>query len=170
MSGKPDMHKRQSIVLIGMPGAGKSTVGPILAEMTGLAFIDTDELVKKQDSRALKDIVAQDGYEKFLELQRKIIISCGIKQNVVATGGGVVKDDELMRYLKDIGKIVYLRQSFDTLELRLAPGRKLVRTQGQTFRQLFDERDPLYINYADKIIDCGDKKPADIAGEIYSQL
>ncbi len=170
MNGKLDMHNRKSIVLIGMPGAGKSTVGPILSEMTGLAFVDTDELVKNQDGRALKDIVAMDGYEKFLELQRKIIIACGIRQNVVATGGGVVKDDELMRYLKDTGKVVYLGQSFDTLEQRLVPGRKLVRSQGQTFRQLFEEREPLYINYADIIIHCGDKKPDDIAGEICSQL
>ncbi len=159
-----------SIVLIGMPGAGKSTVGPILAGMTGLAFIDTDDLVKKQDGRELKDIVAQDGYARFLELQRNIVTSCGIRQNVVATGGGVVKDHELMKHLKNAGKVVYLRQSFETLEQRLAPGRKLVRSQGQTFRELFEERDPLYINYADYIIDCRDKEPDEIAREIYSQM
>lgn len=159
-----------NIVLIGMPGTGKSTVGPILARMTGLAFVDTDDLVKRQDGRELKDIVAQDGYERFLELQRNIIISCGLRQNVVATGGGVIKDNELMKYLKDAGKVIYLRQSIETLEQRLAPGRKLVRSKGQTFRELFEERDPLYIDYADNIIDCGDKKPEEISREIYSQL
>jgi shikimate kinase len=159
-----------NIVLIGMPGAGKSTVGPILAGMAGLAFVDTDDLVKKQDGRELRDIVSQDGYERFLELQRKIITSCGIKENVVATGGGVVRDKELMGYLKDTGKVVYLRQTFETLEQRLAPGRKLVRSQGQTFKELFEERDPLYIKYADNIIDCGDKKPEEISREIYSQM
>ena len=166
----PDASNCGSIILTGMPGAGKSTVGPILSEMTGLTFVDTDELVKRQDGRELKDIVAQDGYEKFLDLQRKIIMSFGIRQNIAATGGGVVKDDELMRYFKSTGSVVYLKQVFETLEKRLAPGRKLVRSQGQTFRELYEERVPLYIKYADKIIDCGDKMPTDIAKEIYSQL
>lgn len=168
MSTTPGALNCDSIILTGMPGAGKSTVGPILSEMTGLAFIDTDELVKSQDGRDLKEIVAQDGYERFLAIQRKIVMSCGIRRNIVATGGGVVRDDELMRYFRSVGSVVYLRQVLETLEKRLAPGRKLVRTQGQTFRELFYERDPLYVKYADKIIDCGEKIPTVIAREIYS--
>lgn len=170
MSTKSDAANCGSIILTGMPGAGKSTVGPVLSKLTGLAFIDTDELVKEHDGRALRDIVEQEGYEEFLRIQREIIVSCEIGQNIVATGGGVVRDDELMRYFSSAGRVVYLKQDFSTLEKRLAPERKLVRPQGQTFRELFEERNPLYIKYADKIIDCGDKTPTEIAWEIYSQI
>lgn len=156
----------KSIILIGMPGAGKSTVGPCLASKLGLPFADTDELVKKSDGRSLKEIVAADGFQAFLDLQQKVIFKAKLNRCIIATGGGVVKSDQLMQYFKSIGTIIYLKQEFEVLEKRLAPGRKLARADGQTFRQLFEERQPLYLEYADRWIDCADKAPEEIVGEI----
>lgn len=159
----------KSIILIGMPGAGKSTIGPLLAEITGFGFVDTDELIKRCDGRDLRDIVAAEGREKFLEIQDRSIMSEEFSGCVIATGGGVVMSDRLMRYLKSLGTVIFLKQDFDTLEQRLAPGRRLAGTGGQTFRMLFDERMPLYIRFADRIVDCEGKTPEKIVQEIIEE-
>lgn len=164
--------KISNIILIGMPGAGKSTIGPLLAEKLDLAFEDTDILIKKCDGRELRDIVGEDGFEKFLCIQQKVIMSKVLKGCIIATGGSVIKSAALMQYLKDIGRIVYLKLDFNILEQRLAPDRRLARVNGQTFEQLFAEREPLYIKYADSIIECKDKTPEKIVleiAEIYSK-
>jgi shikimate kinase len=154
------------IILIGMPGAGKSTVGPLLAQKKGLIFKDTDAIVKQMDGRDLKTIVAEDGFEAFLDIQQKVILSQELKNCVVATGGSVIKSDTLMQFLKRFGTIIYLKVDFKVLEQRLAPERKLARAGGQSFRQVFEEREPLYIKYADSIIDCTGKIPDEIVIEI----
>ncbi len=159
----------RNIILIGMPGAGKSTVGALLAQKLGRAFVDTDELVRKFDGRPLRDIVAEDGQKRFLEIQNAAIIPFKFSNCIIATGGGVVKSDELMQYLKKSGTIVYLKQDPDILETRLAPGRKLVRPDGQAFRSLFEERDPLYMKYADHVVYCAAKSPEKIAMEIINE-
>lgn len=156
----------KNIILIGMPGAGKSTIGPLLADKLNLSFKDTDVIVKESDGRELRDIVTEDGFETFLGIQQKAIMSHELKECVIATGGSVVKSADLMLHFKSIGKIVYLRQDIYTLEQRLAPDRKLARANGQTLRQLFEEREPLYIKYADSIIDCTDKTPEEIVAVI----
>lgn len=157
----------ESIILIGMPGAGKSTVGPLLAEKMGLKFVDTDAIIEKSDGRKLRDIVAEDGYEAFLDIQQKIIKSWKFSSCVIATGGSVVKSEALMGYLSSIGRIIYLKVDVSILEQRLAPGRKLARTDGQSFRELFEEREPLYEKYAECIINCTDKSREEIASEIF---
>lgn len=156
----------KNIILIGMPGAGKSTIGPLLAEKLGLSFEDTDIIIKKNDGRELKTIVEEDGFERFLDIQQKIIMSQELKDCVIATGGSVVKSIALMQHFKSIGRIVYLKLDVHTLELRLAPDRRLARASGQTYRQLFEEREPLYIKYAESIIDCTGKTPEEIVCEI----
>jgi shikimate kinase len=157
---------KKSIILIGMPGAGKSTIGPLLADRLGMPFEDTDVLVRQKDGRELKKIVMEDGFEKFLEIQQKIILSSGLKHTVIATGGSVIKSDGLMRHFQEIGTVVYLKVGFDLLEQRLAPDRKLARAGGQTFRQLFDERVPLYLKYAAYVVECSGRIPEDIMEEI----
>jgi shikimate kinase len=156
----------ESVVLIGMPGAGKSTVGPLLADKMGVPFQDTDTLIRREDGRELKTIVAEDGFKAFLAMQQKIIMSCDLEKCVVATGGSVIKSDLLMRHLKSIGMVVYLKYEFETLERRLAPDRRLARAGGQSFRQVFEEREPLYEKYADRVIDCTGKTPDEIVNEI----
>lgn len=157
---------RRSIILTGMPGAGKSTVGPLLARKLGLPFEDTDAIIKQKDGRELKAIVSEDGFEMFLDIQQRVILSQDLKECIVATGGSVIKSDVLMQYLKSIGTVIYLKYDFQVLEQRLAPDRRLARAGGQTFRQVFEEREPLYIKYADSIIDCTGKAPDEIVKEI----
>ncbi len=156
----------KNIILIGMPGAGKSTIGPLLAEKLGLSFKDTDSILKEIYGRELRDIVAEDGFEAFLRIQQEVIMSLKLENSVIATGGSVVKNVALMQHFGHIGTIVYLKVNIKTLEQRLAPGRKLARANGQSFGQLFEEREPMYIKYADRIIECADRTPEEIACEI----
>jgi len=156
----------RNIVLIGMPGSGKSTVGPLLAQKAGMDFVDTDQLMKDADGRDLGDIVKEDGYERFLELQQQIITSKSFRNHVIATGGSVVKSEGLMRYFRESGTVIFLDESPEVLENRLDPGRRLARIQGQTFREVYMERRPLYIKYADRIIDCVGKTAEEIVQEI----
>lgn len=166
MTGENGLGLSENIILIGMPGAGKSTIGPMLAEKLGFDFADTDVIVKNADERALKDIVAEDGLEKFLEIQKTVIMSVAFERSVIATGGGVVKSAELMRHFKNIGRIIYLKQDLEILERRLKPGRRLAREAGQPFNALFEEREPLYSGYADHIIYCCKKTTERIVQEI----
>ena len=156
----------KNIILIGMPGAGKSTIGPLLAEKLGFSFEDTDTMIHKSDGRYLKDIVKEDGFETFLDIQQKVIMSQEFRNHVIATGGSVIKSRHLMQYFKSIGMIIYLMIDFNTLEQRLAPDRRLARAGGQTFRDVYEEREPLYKKYAECIIDCTNKTPEEIVRKI----
>lgn len=160
----------KSVILIGMPGTGKSTVGPLLADKLGLMFVDTDAIIERSDGRRLRDIVAQDGCEGFLDIQQKVIKSRKLAGCVIATGGSVVKSEALMGYLGRLGRIIYLKADAGILEQRLAPGRKLARAGGQSFREVFAERGPLYEKYAEFIIDCSGKNPEEIASEAAGAL
>ena len=161
-----DPCKRLSIILIGMPGAGKSTVGPLLAKHLGYVFKDTDILVKEFDGRALRDIVLQDGYEAFMKIQDSALISGLSGGCVIATGGSVIKSPKLMSYLKSLGRIIYLKLDAEALEKRMKPDRRLARADGQTYKQVYEEREPLYTKYADRVIECDGKNPLEITDEI----
>jgi len=155
-----------NIILIGMPGSGKSTVGPLLAQKTGKNFADTDEIIRNAAGRELSEIVRSEGHVRFLELQERIISSMSFLDHVIATGGGVVKSDRLMQFFRRTGTVIYLDEELSTLEKRLAPGRRLARAEGQTFMAVYEERKPLYIKYADHIIDCRGKTADEIVTEI----
>ena len=155
-----------NLILIGMPGSGKSTVGPVLAERTGKDFVDTDSIVKAADGRELRDIVREEGYERFLELQQSVIMSHRFSNCVISTGGGVVKSSSLMKYMKRSGTVIFLDEEPDVLEGRLAPDRRLVRKEGQSFRDVYQERRPLYLEYSDIVIKCTGKTIEDIVREI----
>lgn len=155
-----------NIILIGMPGSGKSTVGPFLAQKAGMDFVDTDSIIKAAAGRELRDIVREEGYERFLELQQQIISSQQFMNCVIATGGGVVKSSDLMQFLKKTGTTIFLDEDPDVLERRLAPERRLARAEGQTFRDTYEERRPLYLKYADLIIVCTGKTIEEIVREI----
>lgn len=142
---------KDNIVLIGMPGVGKSTVGVILAKMIGYQFTDADLLIQKQEGKLLHEIIAEKGTDGFIEIEERVNASIEASHTIIATGGSVVYGKKAMEHLSCIGTVVYLKVPYDTLEKRLEDikGRGVVLKQGQTLRTLYDERTPLYEKYAD---------------------
>lgn len=142
---------KDNIVLIGMPGVGKSTVGVILAKMIGYQFTDADLLIQKQEGKLLHEIIAEKGTDGFIEIEECVNASIEASRTIIATGGSVVYGKKAMEHLKQIGTIVYLKVPYDTLVKRLEDikGRGVVLKEGQTLKTLYDERTPLYEKYAD---------------------
>ena len=142
---------KNNIVLIGMPGVGKSTVGVILAKVLGYQFVDADLLIQKSEGKLLKDIIAEKGTDGFIEVENRVNASIKAENTIIATGGSVIYGKEAMAHLKEIGTVVYLHVPFTTLEKRLADikGRGVVLKEGQTLYDLYLERTPLYEKYAD---------------------
>ena len=150
---------KDNIVLIGMPGVGKSTVGVILAKELGFQFVDSDLLIQRQEKRLLKQIIEEDGIDGFIEIENQVNRSIKTRSAVIATVGSVVYGREAMENLKGIGKIVYLRLSYEALKQRLGNlhGRGVIVRKGQTLLDIYQERIPLYEQYADLVIDEEDK-------------
>ena len=144
-----------SIVLIGMPGAGKSTVGVVLAKRLGYHFMDSDLLIQEREGRLLHEIIEQEGDEGFLAIENDVNRSLQLERTVIATGGSAVYGKEAMEHLGKIGTIVYLKISYEELQRRLGnlKDRGVVLREGQDLRGLYDERTPLYERYADMVID-----------------
>ena len=142
---------KDNIVLIGMPGVGKSTVGVILAKMIGYQFTDADLLIQMQEGKLLHEIIAENGTDGFIEIEERVNASIEASHTIIATGGSVVYGKKAMEHLSRIGTVVYLKVPYDTLEKRLEDikGRGVVLKEGQTLRTLYDERTPLYEKYAD---------------------
>lgn len=146
---------KSNIVLIGMPGVGKSTIGVILAKVLGYQFIDTDLVIQKEEGKLLKDIIAKVGPEGFIEVENRINASIEAENAIIATGGSVIYGRKAMEHLSTIGTIIYLSLPFEELEKRLSDikGRGVVLKEGQTLKDLYYERTPLYEKYADIVID-----------------
>ena len=140
-----------NIVLIGMPGAGKSTVGVLLAKTLGYAFLDTDLVIQEREGRLLQDLVDELGVEAFLDREADAICSVDCDRTVIATGGSVVCRDGAMEHLKDLGRIVYLQLPLEELERRLhnISTRGIAMAPGETLAHIYDYRSPLYQKYAD---------------------
>lgn len=145
----------KNIVLIGMPGVGKSTVGVILAKELGYNFVDSDLIIQTNEKRLLSEIIEQEGIDGFLKIENQVNASLCVQKAVIATGGSVVYGYEAMEHLKKIGNIIYLKLSYQALEKRLdnLEGRGVVVKSGQTLRNIYDERTPIYEKYANYIID-----------------
>lgn len=144
-----------NITLIGMPGAGKSTIGVVLAKVLGYQFLDSDLLIQKQEKRRLSEIIAEEGYNGFKEIEDRINASIETEDTVIATGGSVVYCENAMKHLKEIGTVVYLKLSLDSLTRRLGnlKGRGVLLKEGQSLQNLYEERVPLYEKYADIVVD-----------------
>lgn len=147
--------KQNNIILIGMPGVGKSTIGVVIAKIEGYHFIDTDIVIQQQEGRLLKDIIGSEGVEGFIQIENRVNASIEGKGAVIATGGSVIYGEEAMKHYKEIGKIVYLKLSYDELKGRLGDikNRGVVLKEGQNLKMLYEERCPLYEKYADVVID-----------------
>lgn len=146
--------KKDNIVLIGMPGVGKSTIGVVLAKVLGYQFVDADLVIQEKTGRLLKDIIAEDGIEEFVKIENMTNASINTKNAVIATGGSVVYGKEAMEHLSKIGTVIYLQLELPALSRRLGSLRKrgVVLKEGQTLKDLYNERIPLYEKYADIII------------------
>lgn len=140
-----------NIVLIGMPGSGKSTVGVVLAKVMGYQFIDSDLEIQRQEGMRLHQIMEKEGIEGFIEIESRVNAGLEAKDCVIATGGSVIYTEKAMKHLKSIGIIVYLELSYGQLEKRLGDlrCRGVVLREGQSLKDLYRERIPLYEKYAD---------------------
>lgn len=144
-----------NITLIGMPGAGKSTIGVVLAKVLGYQFLDSDLLIQKQEKRRLSEIIEEEGHKGFKDVENRVNASIEAENTVIATGGSVVYCEEAMEHLKSIGTVVYLKLSLNALSKRLGnlKGRGVLLREGQNLTDLYEERTPLYEKYADIVID-----------------
>ena len=144
-----------NVTLIGMPGSGKSTIGVILAKALGYQFLDTYLVRQTQEKRHNSQIIAQEGPERFKEIENKVNASVDVTETVIAPGGSVIYCEEAMKHLRSIGKVVYLKISLESLSKRLGNlrGRGVLLKEGQTLKDLYEERVPLYEKYADIVVD-----------------
>ena len=144
---------KENIVLIGMPGVGKSTVGVILAKVLGYQCIDADLVIQKRENRLLHEIISEEGLDGFLKAEENanVYIAQNEEKSIVATGGSVVYCEKAMQELKKTGRVIYLELEYDQLKKRLGnlKGRGVVLKDGQDLRGLYEERIPLYEKYAD---------------------
>ena len=144
----------ENIVLIGMPGVGKSTVGVILAKLMGYQFIDADLVIQDRENKLLKEIIAEKGIDGFIQVENDINKSLNPKKAIISTGGSVVYGREAMEHLSEIATVVYLELDLANLKKRLGnlKNRGVVLRDGQTLDDLFNERVPLYEKYADVVV------------------
>ena len=145
-----------NIILIGMPGAGKSTLGAILAKARGMKFIDTDIVIQEQTGRLLQEIIDMDGPEAFKKIEEETILSLHCHDTVIATGGSVVFSGRAMDFLKSEGRVIYLTISSEEMARRLRniTTRGIVLVAGENLLDMYNERIPLYERYAEITIDC----------------
>lgn len=144
----------KNIIFIGMPASGKSTVGVVVAKRMGYDFIDADLLIQKQEKRLLKEIIADVGNDGFLAIENQVNREVEAEQAVISPGGSVIYCKEAMEHFKEIGTIVYLQVSYETIDRRIssAKNRGVVLKEGQTLRDLYEERTKLFEKYADYIV------------------
>ena len=148
-----------------MPGAGKSSVGVILAKVLGYEFIDTDLVIQHREKRLLREIIADEGNEGFLAFENGFNATLEADKSLIAPGGSGIYGKEAMEHFKEIGTIVYLKLSYEDLAKRLGnlKGRGVVLKEGQTLKDLYDERRKLYEQYAEITVD---ESGRDIQGTI----
>lgn len=162
------MPAMNNVVLIGMPGAGKSTVGVVLAKRLGFRFVDSDLVIQEHEGMLLHRILEEKGLEGFLKAEDDINASIQAERSVIATGGSVIYGSRAMAHLKSIGTVVYLKLACQSVKERLGDlkERGVALKDGQTLESLYEERIPYYERYADWIVDCDNKEIKDIAAEI----
>ncbi len=167
------MQKRKSnIVLIGMPGSGKSTVGIILAKMTSRDFIDTDILIQLREGRSLQEIVDNNGHMALRKVEEEVLVSVDCSHHVIATGGSAAYSHKAMSHLRENGIIIFLDAKMDTLQSRIHnyATRGLAKRSDQSFADLFSERLALYLRYADITVTSDALNQEDVCVEIIEQL
>ena len=162
----------QNLILIGMPGCGKSTVGVVLAKALGLDFIDSDLVIQREMGAKLSQLIDRHGDEGFRAIENRINASLTVTDSIIATGGSVVYGEDAMRHLKEIGTIIYLKLSCEAIEDRLGDlhARGVTIKPGWTLRDLYNERVPLYEKWADITVDCEQLRLREVVEYIRSRI
>ncbi|MCD7739038.1 MAG: shikimate kinase [Lachnospiraceae bacterium] len=165
-------ENKKNIILIGMPGAGKSTVGVVLAKRVGYHFIDSDLVIQERTGKLLHQLIEIHGLDGFLRIEDQVNASLDCDRYVIATGGSVVYGRAAMDHLADIGTIVYLKLSYREIEERLGDlnARGVALKPGQTLLSLYEERCPLYERYADIVMECDGKPVRRVVEELAGEL
>jgi len=164
--------KSESIVLIGMAGVGKSTVGLSLSKALGFDFIDLDDYILQKDGKTVQEIIDDEGEEALLQLEKRRMYEIDLTRRVVAPGGSIIYHSDLMEYLKQYSTIIYLDDSFENIKERLTSviTRGVVGLRDKSLRQIYDERRPLYSRYADITVNCQGKSHDQLAREVLRRL
>ena len=144
-----------NIILIGMPGSGKSTLGVLLAKALGYSFIDTDLIISRKAGKPLQRILDEDGLDRFLELEQEVGSSLDCDCTVVATGGSMVLSQPAMERLKSLGRVVYLSVPLGEIKRRVTniTTRGIAFHKNETLDNVFEQRSPLYEKYADLTVE-----------------
>lgn len=161
-----------NIVLIGMPGSGKSTIGVVLAKVLGYQFVDSDLVIQEKEKRLLKDIIREDGLEEFIRVEERVNANLEVQNAIIATGGSVIYGEDAMHHLRKIGTVVYLQLSYESVKERLGDldERGVVLKPGQDLMNLYQERCPLYEKYAHITVNCEELTIEQSVKQIVNQL
>lgn len=159
---------KTNIALIGMPGSGKSTVGVLLAKVTGKDFVDTDLLIQRHTGHTLQTIVDGEGYQALRHVEEEVLCALDVENHVIATGGSVVYSEAGMARLRESSLVVFLNVSLETVRARIGDFslRGISKRPDQTLEELFDERHALYRRHADVTIECDGLTQDDVCDRI----
>lgn len=162
----------RNIILIGMPGAGKSTVGVVLAKRMGYGFVDSDLVIQDKYGKLLQDLIEEYGTEGFRELENKVNAGIAVQKCVIATGGSAVYGKEAMEHFRKIGTVVYLKLPYEEIAERVGDlnARGVSLMPGQTLLDLYRERTPLYEKYAHITVNCEGKMLRELVAEVEGKL
>ena len=163
---------KSNLTLIGMPGAGKSTLGIMLAKNLGLGFIDTDVLIQINQQKTIQQIINESGHLKLRAIEEAEIQKINIENHIIATGGSVVYSKKAMAHLLGMSRIIFLEVTFEEIVKRINnfATRGIVKAKNQTFKDLYEERQILYKEYADIIIDCSKLGQEELAAQIVKSI
>ena len=163
---------KSNVILIGMPGVGKSTVGVLLAKALGRYFLDTDVYIQALENRTLQSLLDEKGTEDFCKKEQEHIMCIDIKNAVIATGGSVVYSQEAMSHLSASGLIIHLNLDYESIEKRVTnlSTRGVVKEKLQSLKDLYGKRQPIYLKHAQITIDCAGKNQDQIVTEIIERL
>lgn len=165
------MNKKNNITLIGMPGAGKSTIGIILAKYLSYGFVDTDVLIQINQQKSLQQIMDESGYLNLRKVEENEIRKINVEKHIIATGGSAIYSEKAMQHLRNISTVIFLKMAYAALKKRIHnfKTRGIAKSDLQSFQELFDERQILYNKYSEIIIDCNAMDQDQIAEIISSR-
>ena len=163
---------KNNVILIGMPGAGKSTIGKALAAKMQYGFIDSDTIIEENCGKKLSDIIFESGKDGFLEIENFINATMKARNKVIATGGSAVFGNDAMEHFTRIGDIIYLKLSFKEIAKRIddLKRRGVVFEENESLEDVYAKREPLYEKYAQITIDCDGKSVKEIVKELHERL